>query len=256
MSERQVVSSQDMRQLDKLTMTTNNITSYQLMEQAAKGLTRYLLDQILDDISGLFVIVSGLGNNGGDALLIGRELYQLGVKVSIVLVGAEDHQSDDSLQAINECQTLDMPMMRVASEEDFSLALEIIESANVIIDGLFGIGLSRNIEGIFESIVLAVNHSYGTVISIDIPSGIHADNGLVMGCAIRANHTLIVQKYKQGNILNDALDYNGVTHVVDVGIMDKVQEDRQELISSSFLYTNFPKRMHNSYKYVYGNVLT
>lgn len=256
MSGRQVVSSQDMRQLDKLTMQTKNITSYQLMQQAANGLTTYLVDHILDDVSGVFVVVAGLGNNGGDALLMGQQLYERGVKVSIVLVGNKKHQSEDSIQAATICEKQDIPMIRVETTDDLNLAIDMIDSANIILDGLFGIGLTRDIEGIFASIVDTINHSYGTVISIDIPSGIHADNGLMMGCAVHANHTLIVQKYKQGNILNDALDYHGQSHLVDVGIMDRVQEERQELISRSYVYHNFPKRTHNSYKYIYGNVLT
>lgn len=256
MRDRQIVNAQEMRQLDLLTIKEKEMTSFQLMEQAGMAIFQYVYNSSRCDLNGTFLIVAGTGNNGGDGLVVALNLFQQGAKVRVLLVGSEQVQTSELKQALHNVQEMRIPCYHVQNEDDLTTAEEIIEQASTIIDGLFGIGLSRNVEGIYQSIIEFINHSYATVFSIDIPSGLHADNGLVMGVAVQANYTVIIQNYKQGNLLNDALDYSGQMHVLDIGILQTIFPFEQLILDKQYLQNKIPKRKHNTYKYHYGNVLT
>jgi len=256
MRERQIVNAQEMRQLDRLTIEEKNITSYDLMKKAGTAIFHHVYHPDNSDLNGTYLIVAGTGNNGGDALIVADMLFSEGAKVRVIIVGEETNQSEESIQAYQEVIHKGIPILRVLDTEQISDAEEWIEEASTVIDGLFGIGLSRPIEGVFTDIINLINLSYARVISIDIPSGINADNGLVMGTAVHANQTLIIQNYKQGNLLNDALDYSGIMTVLDVGILQTIFPEVQTIIHKTYLQNRLPKRSKNSYKYHYGNVLT
>ena len=89
-----------------------------------------------------------------------------------------------------------------------------------------------------------------------MPSGVNADNGVVMKDSVQAEHTIVIQNYKQGNLLNDALDYSGEIHLIDVGILQTLYEEPQVLLQKAYLKNKLPKRIKNSHKYNFGNVLT
>jgi NAD(P)H-hydrate epimerase len=252
MNDMQIVSAQDMRQLDALTIKERQITSYQLMEEAGTACFDYIYNQQLADLSGLVVVIAGPGNNGGDAVVVYKRLLEQDIHAVLLQVG--NHYSDELNQAHQEISK--QHLYTIKDEQDLELAQSWIEQAGTVIDGIFGIGLARNIEGIYKHLIELVNHSYATTISIDIPSGIQADNGLVLGLAIKANHTLAIQNYKQGHFLNDGIDYCGEYHLLDVGILQTLFPEQQTLLHPKLLHHSIPKRIRNSYKYMYGNVLT
>lgn len=256
MKERQIVNVQEMRQLDRLTIQEKELTPFLLMNQAGTAIFKHIKNANFFDKQGTVLIVCGTGNNGGDALIIAEKLYSDGVLIKVLMVGLETSQSIESLQALDQIITKDIVIHRVVTKDDLIQAEEMIEEASFIIDGIFGVGLSRPIEGVFLDVIELINQSYAQTISIDIPSGINADNGLVMNKAVHADHTIVIQNYKQGNLLNDALDYSGELHLIDVGILQTIFPEEQLLLSTSYVQNKIPKRLHNSYKYHFGNVLT
>jgi len=256
MNDRQIVTAQEMRQLDRLTIEQRRITAYELMVQAGTACETYLYHEHLCDFNGFFVVVAGPGNNGGDAVIVFRNLLEHGVHAHLIQVGQQEHYSDELTTALASLKPLKPTVHLVENEDDLALSLPWLEQANTIIDGLFGVGLTRKVEGMYASLIQHINHSYATVISLDLPSGIHADNGLVMGISVEAHHTLVIQNYKQGNLLNDALDYTGKQHLIDVGILQTVFPDTQVMLDRNYLNKKIPERRHNSYKYLFGNILT
>lgn len=255
MKERQIVNAQEMRQLDKLTISENNVTSYNLMEETGERIFNYLNLVGMINETETVLIVAGTGNNGGDALIVGRHLLEKGLRPQFLIVGKPDNQSNDSLEAMASLNIYNVEYIRVEDFGSVNDSLEAIEASSIIIDGLFGIGLSRDVEGYHQEVIELINNSYAKVISIDLPSGINADNGLKMNVAVKANHTIVVQNYKQGNLLNDALDYSGEIFLLDVGILQTLFHETQVVLNKSFLKNKIPTRKRNSYKYNFGNLL-
>lgn len=256
MIERQIVSVQEMRQLDKLTIEKLSISSYDLMYQAGTVCFKYLFNNGVISFSDSILIIAGTGNNGGDSLVIGYNLIKVGMKPSFLIIGNTEKHTQESKTIINKLMDLDVEINRCQSLEDIDKAGELINSSSLIIEGMFGIGLRKLVEGYHHEVIDIINHSYAKTVSIDIPSGINANNGLVMGVAVEADYTCIIQNYKQGNLLNDALDYSGKMTLLDVGILQTISPDKQELLQLAQLKNKIAKRKHNSYKYTYGDVLT
>ncbi|QMS84810.1 NAD(P)H-hydrate dehydratase [Candidatus Xianfuyuplasma coldseepsis] len=253
MNSIQILTANEMRQLDQLTLQQQNITSYELMTRVGKYLFDFIITNNFITSEDHVVVVAGTGNNGGDGMLVAHHIHTRGIPTEIIIIGSQEQQTEESLKALKHCQHI--PVHYVVETQDDSYK-QLLDDATVIIDGIFGIGLTRDVEDPHKSVMNAMNQSYATVISIDIPSGIHADNGLQMGTAVHANHTLIVQNFKQGNLLNDAKDFSGLNHVIDVDIVQSLEFDIQYELPLSYLQGKLGKRHHNSYKYNYGNLLT
>jgi ADP-dependent NAD(P)H-hydrate dehydratase / NAD(P)H-hydrate epimerase len=153
-------------------------------------------------------ILVGMGHNGGDALVVARELWFQGYQVSIYVPSEElreltnQHYGYISNLGINIVENV-----------------ESLGNCDVIIDGLFGFGLNREITGsLFESIEL-INLSKIPVVSIDLPSGIHADTGAVLGIAIKATHTLCLGLWKLAFVQEQAIEYLGTTELIDFDLL-------------------------------------
>ncbi|MFW5893021.1 MAG: NAD(P)H-hydrate dehydratase [Bacillota bacterium] len=248
-----VYTPKTMKQLDQTTMERQSITSYALMERAAKRLFDAALNHALVDDDASILVLSGPGNNGGDATLLARHLFNRGHKVHVLSVGEATKGSDENKKALDHVSKT-VPHSRIASRDDLSELPPLLKGADLIVDGLFGIGLSRHVTGVFHDIIDAVNLSGLKTISLDIPSGVNGKNGRIQGIAIHADATLVIGGYKSGNILADALDTHGETYLVDIGLeKDAVSTPYRFDLAAEFEKT-IPRRRHNTHKYDYGQV--
>ena len=152
-------------------------------------------------------VVAGPGHNGGDALVVGRELAALGYQVQVCCPTSrqkpitEDHRRYVTYLGISVVESIDA-----------------LTPCDLIIDGLFGFGLERPIEGAIADVVAAINGSACPVVSIDLPSGLHTDTGAVLGTAVRATHTLCLGLWKRAFCQDGALAYIGQSHLIDFDI--------------------------------------
>jgi ADP-dependent NAD(P)H-hydrate dehydratase / NAD(P)H-hydrate epimerase len=196
-------------------------------------------------------ILVGMGHNGGDALVVARELWFQGYQVSIYVPSEE---------------------LRELTNQHYgyisNLGINIVENVEglgncaVIIDGLFGFGLNREITGnLFESIEL-INLSKIPVVSIDLPSGIHADTGAVLGMAIRATHTLCLGLWKLAFVQEQAIEYLGKTELIDFDLLltdiQTVLEEKPKIsrMTTSRAVANLPlDRAVITHKYQQGHLL-
>jgi len=249
-----ILTPDEMRELDKQTLKQKNISEFTLMQQAADACMETLVKNELIDLQDDILIVAGPGNNGGDALCLARGLVERDYRVTTMFAGERTKMSDsakkayDALAAIHE-------IFPVADSENFESNKDRLQKKDVIIEGLFGLGLTRPVEGVFKNIIQWLNHAKARIVSIDIPSGLNANNGLVEGIAVRADHTLVIQNMKTGNLYGDASDHHGEILMVDAGIVqDRFPTTRHRLDTED--YVGFlPKRKNNTYKYDYGSVL-
>ena len=202
----------EMRGMDRYSIETIGIPSIVLMEHAAAA----AVDEMRGCLEGQpsILIVCGTGNNGADGLAMARLLDNEGYAVQVVPVGNQMKATEEWKTQAEICSRLGIPFVHQ------ELSAEYIRSnrIGVVVDGLFGTGLSRMVTGAFQDAIEAINRSGAYVVSIDIPSGISADSGAVLGCAVKADLTVTFQCEKLGMALYPGKEYCGQTVVRDIGI--------------------------------------
>lgn len=204
-----LVTQSEMKQYDKNTIERLNYPSILLMERAAL-VTVESIRQEKGAAPYSVLVVAGCGNNGGDGIAAGRLLMLQGCKVDFVLLGERDKCSAETTAQLDILKGYGYkPYDRITGSE-----------YDIVIDAIFGIGLSRDIEGRYKDAVLKINEMDSYVCSIDIPSGIHADLGRILGCAVRADLTVSYGFSKLGEILYPGAEYCGKIVCGQMGIDD------------------------------------
>jgi len=216
-----------------------------LMELAGRA-TAELARDLLPDQGGSVLIFAGPGNNGGDAFVAARYLKQWWYRVAVVFAGDPFKLSTDAakaLQAWRDCGGDIHDLVPSERRWDF------------VIDGLFGIGLTRELTEKPAELVSFINELRVPVLAIDVPSGVDADTGRIMGRAIRAAHTITFLALKPGLFTLDGPDHCGQVHLRTLGLDPaQVVEPSGVLLDSSLLTAALTPRRANSHKGTYGSL--
>lgn len=203
---RYLVNGEQMKRADQYTINTLNIPSLELMERASEACVEVMMEEHLD-LSNICV-VCGSGNNGGDGLAIARILLQKGYTVTVCFVGNKLHCTDEVKHQIELLQEVGGEFKDGYVEDAYSL----------IIDAVFGVGLSREIQGEYQNVIRQMNRASCMKFAVDMPSGISSGSGNVLGIAFNADITVTFQCEKLGQILYPGKDYTGKLIVKDIGI--------------------------------------
>ena len=250
----QVIFSEEMRTLDHLMTKEHGIPSIVLMENAAEGLYRVCSEYATE--KNRFVIMCGVGNNGGDGFALARKLVVEGYHVSIYLLGTISNLRGDA--KTNASYFIQNKQVKeIKSKHDIEHALLPLNNDDIIIDALFGTGLSRNIEGLFAEAIEQINNSHAKVISVDIPSGVNADTGQIMGCAVKADFTLTFQYPKPGHFIFPGRDLKGHLRVKKIGITKGLKLNKKLRIlayARNSEALSIQTREHNTHKGTYGTL--
>ena len=202
-----LADSHTMKAVDNCSIQEFKIPSVVLMERAALGVSVFLKGLISKKCSNKcvkVVCVCGSGNNGADGLAVARQLNEEGINVRIVLAGTSDGTEEYRLQK-NIVSNLGIECTEYDGNIDFS-------EYDYIVDAIFGIGLSRNIEGRYAQVTDAVNEAGkngAVIVALDIASGINADNGQIMGEAVKADYTVTFGYKKTGIMFYPGATYSG-----------------------------------------------
>lgn len=246
-----LVDSRQMKQCDKNTIEHFGVPSLLLMERAALSVVEEIdlyFSQKCKQTEKKVLLVCGCGNNGGDGLAIARILWQRGYKITIVMPKESRKLSLEAKTQIEILYRYGISMEDTIPEKEF----------DVIVDALFGVGLTRNLEGINKEYITCINKMRGLKIAVDIPSGIHADTGEVMGVGFYADITITFAFAKLGLLLYPGTEYAGKVLVKEIGIdRHSFLEEKPMLYcleKSDFI--NLPVRKDYSNKGSYGKVLT
>ncbi|MHA8110173.1 NAD(P)H-hydrate epimerase [Lactobacillaceae bacterium Melli_B4] len=207
------ISVQEAKSFDEYTMREVGIPSLVLMERAALKSVDNLcsLDWNLTNI----LVVAGSGNNGGDGIAIARLLKLKGYQVSILLVGNPNHASIERIQQLSFAQHYQVPVIDAVNVQ--------WNQYSVIVDAIFGIGLSRDVSGNYEAIIKGINNSPAKTFAVDVPSGLSAQSGAEMGIAVHADATATFAYAKEGMATTTGQAYCGQLFVDDIGIYDPKQ---------------------------------
>jgi NAD(P)H-hydrate epimerase len=239
------VNSEKMKIIDDYTVQVCNIPALDLMERAADRLAAVMKQRI--DKADMILAVCGPGNNGGDGVAAGRILYLQGYHVAILFIGDEEKASPSMKAQLEMAGKISVPREN----------RDRLHEYNIIIDALFGVGLTRDITGVYEEVIRQVNEADNIVYAVDIPSGISADSGKVMNIAVRAEYTVTFGHQKQGLLLYPGVEYAGMISVEDIGFP---LEATKQAIPDTFYYepddlAKLPPRRNYSNKGTYGRVL-
>jgi NAD(P)H-hydrate epimerase len=244
-----LVTGKEMKLLDKNTSEAFHVPEIVLMEQAAMSFVQELF--ALNPGPENVLILCGSGNNGADGLAIARLLNERGVKVTALLIGETlGHGTSSSYDLQKKiCGAYKIPLINDTKIPEGKF--------EIIVDAVFGIGLSRDITGETAELLSAANETDAWRVAVDIASGVDADTGAILGTAFNADDTITFSYGKVGQYLWPGSDYSGKVHVMPMGItaaswLEKKPHisvfDREEL-------SLLPKRTAHSNKGTYGKLL-
>lgn len=241
------VNATQMKAADQYTIQKLGVPSLELMEHAAQACVQVLEDEKVD-LSNVCV-VCGSGNNGGDGFAIARILQNNRYSVETFCVGNPEHYTEETQEQMHRLQECGGKITYGMPQED---------SYSVVIDAVFGVGLSRKVEGRYRQVIEQMNRMRGTKFAVDIPSGLSATTGCILGCAFKADYTVTFQLKKIGLELSQGRTMAGRVIVPDIGIStDSICED-QEIVRTAGkdIYRKMlPDRPEDSNKGTYGRLL-
>lgn len=214
-----IFSAQQLHEADKITQEKQQITSLQLMERASSK----IFEEINNRLNGAKIkikVFCGIGNNGGDGLVVARKLVGEGYHVDVYVVNYSDKRSEGFLENYRTLKedTKNWPVL-LKSEDDFPE----IKSSDFVIDAIFGIGLNRPLVEWVQKLIVRINESEAFKVAIDMPSGMLADEIIADQPIVEANYTLTFQAPKLAFFLPETARFAGNVQIIDIGI------DRQYL---------------------------
>lgn len=252
-----IVTSEEMRSYDTYTIEHIGIPSLVLMERAALKTVECILAigkkpegtslKFKSQKNMRILCVCGTGNNGGDGLCVARLLRERDIPAEAVLIGNRQKLTKETALQLSVLEKYGVAVGNKVPEAEY----------DIIVDALFGIGLSREITGEAREAIEAVNDKNAYKIALDIPSGIDADTGKVWGCAVNADETVAIAFKKRGHCLYPGCLFAGHIQVADIGITKRSFDGRAPQM---YTYTEsavnlLPKRSPYGNKGTFGKVL-
>jgi|CXWL01.1.fsa_nt_gi NAD(P)H-hydrate epimerase len=250
-----IVTGAEMQSLDRRTITEAHIPSALLMERAGEGIVRHLEEHYGPARGKTITILCGKGNNGGDGLAVARLLRRRRAKVHVVLLTPITELSRDAT-------TMYRRLVRVAGQaatvrfRSADHTRSLLASSDILVDALLGTGLSSEVTGTYREAIELINGAGKPIIAIDLPSGLHADSGAILGQAIRATLTITLGLPKLGLYVGAGIDRVGAIHVVDIGIPSAFVDDiesRTLLLTSDSAFKTLPERQLSAHKGTFGH---
>lgn len=255
-----IVTAGEMRAIEEAAVA-RGATWSSLMEHAGAGVARVALDILGSPTSRRALVLVGPGNNGGDGLVAARLLHDAGVQVTLYLWRRSHAAGDENWQLCRK-----RAILEVRSADDLhgeTLRATLAES-DLVIDALLGYGANRPVEGELATIIATLNAVTAQreranrpfVLAVDVPTGVHADSGALLGDAVRADLTVSTGPLKRGLLFYPARAYAGELRSVDIGLSpDDLEGIMSELIDGKLARSLLPPRPPDSHKGTYGKAL-
>jgi NAD(P)H-hydrate epimerase len=246
-----------MREIDRTAIEDYGVPGVVLMECAGRGVVEVLT--ALRPPAGLRVVVlCGSGNNGGDGFVVARHLIGRGARVRVCLAADRAKIGGDALVNLKILERMRADIAPLLTDEDLKAQDGALIHAAVIVDALLGTGLASEVHGQYRRVIERVNRCTGLKISVDIPSGMNADNGQVMGVAFAASHTVTFGYPKVGLVTHPGVEHAGQLHVVDIGIpagIEATKEFAAEILEAATVGRWLQHRPLWGHKGTYGHLL-
>ncbi len=240
-----ITSTEQNRRMDSKTIHEFGIDGFTLMEIAGTRAADYIMQH--SETGSKVLLVCGKGNNAGDAFVVGRILSQQGYKCSYFLCFGDENLSTDAQKNYELLLKLDSDLPIIAELSELNTKNYV-----VIVDGIFGTGLSSEVRSPIDEVIDLINSSTSTVFALDIPSGLSSDTGRIMGTAVLAHHTLSFGALKAGSFLNEGKEICGEVVLCDLPFPNKYREHAGYLIDEDWVELNSILKQQREHKYADG----
>jgi ADP-dependent NAD(P)H-hydrate dehydratase / NAD(P)H-hydrate epimerase len=254
-----VLNAAQMQETDRVTIEGIGIPSMVLMENAGRAVVQQLALHYRGLAFEQTTVLCGRGNNGGDGFVVARVLAERGCDVSTYLIGRVVQVRGDARRNMEILDHLEVPVIEIATEEDWDQHSPVIAQSDIIVDAIFGTGLKEPLGGLYARVVKDVNAMGIAVVSVDVPSGVSCDTPHLIGETIRAELTVALAAPKLPHVLPPAERQCGVLEIADIGIppsiIEAVDGPRVDLLGRSALIRHLMPRAPDANKSDFGRVL-
>lgn len=255
-----IVTAGEMRAIEEAAVA-RGATWSGLMEHAGAGVARVALDVLGNPVGRRALVLVGPGNNGGDGLVAARLLHDAGAQVTLYFWRRSNAAGDENWQLCRKRAILEV---RSADDPQGETLRATLAESDLVIDALLGYGANRPVEGELATIIATLNAVTAQreranrpfVLAVDVPTGVHADSGALLGDAARADLTVSTGPLKRGLLFYPARAYAGELRSVDIGLSpDDLEGIMSDLIDEKLARSLLPPRPPDSHKGTYGKVL-
>lgn len=252
-----VVTSQQMREIDRKAIEENNLSGLTLMKNAGLGIFQSMKNIYPDLRSKKIIIFSGSGNNGGDGFVVARHLYNYGVKVKVFLLTPFNKIKGEAGENLNIIDKMGVKLIETETVKLEEIQ-ETIQNSDLIIDAILGTGLQGKVTGLKAKVIDLVNIAGREIVAIDVPSGLNVDSGMIEGPCIKATHTITLALPKIGLLLFPGAGLAGKVTVEDIGMPSyllKNNKIKTNIVTQETVKSLLPFRATYSHKGSFGKVL-
>lgn len=217
------VTVKQIQKLDKMAIEKIGIPSLVLMENAGKAVADQVLKNIKAKKNPCVCVICGLGNNAGDGCVAARHLINAGVKTTVYVIGKGEHLKHDAAVNYRILKKLKYPTREVGNVYPQGNLRSMhfgrdIQKADTIVDAIFGVGLNRDVQEPFRSVIETVNQEAKTIVAVDIPSGLDGTSGRIYGVCVKADVTVTFSFIKRGFLEGKGPRHTGKIIIADIGI--------------------------------------
>lgn len=250
-----VITGETMQAIDRRAIDEFGVPGLTLMENAGMGCVEAIVAAYGGAAGRKAAVVAGKGNNGGDGYVIARLLRERGWQVAVLILARPEEIGGDARANLDR---LDEATLAYCPEQEIlARYAQLLKEADVIVDAMLGTGLKTDVRGVYAKAVELVNGAGGPVVAVDIPSGIDANSGHVLGSAVRADLTVTFAFAKCGHVLYPGAEYTGRLQIVDIGIPSAAAEgmESREFLDETAIKPLLRRRSRNSHKGSFGHCL-
>lgn len=252
-----ICTAEQMREIDRTTIEDYGVPGVVLMECAGRGVVD-VITRLREPQDLRVLVLCGAGNNGGDGYVIARHLISKGADVRIFLLAERDKIGGDAETNLKILERMEADIRPLRDERQLQQAESAFVHAAVVVDALLGTGINSDVRGQYRRVLERANRCSGLKVAVDIPSGLHADTGKVLGVAFDADHTVTFAYPKTGLVTHPGINRVGQLHVVDIGVPAGVEIEREfaaELLEPDVVGRWLQHRPQWGHKGTYGHLL-
>jgi len=252
-----VLNAGQMKNIDRQTIKEIGILGPVLMENAGIQIVSALRSKFPEPQREKIVIVIGRGNNGGDGLVVARHLFNQGCRPLVMLLGTEQEVKGDAALNLRIAQRIGIEIVKITSPKVWDKHKARVSRSTLLIDAIFGTGLSKPAKGLYAKVIEDMNKSKAYIIAVDIPSGLSTDTYQIIGPCVKADLTVTLAAPKIAHVFPPAEDWVGELVIGEISVPRFLFEDdnlKLELVERKEILPYFKKREKDTHKGTYGHL--
>lgn len=253
-----VLTSQQMKEIDRKTIEEMGVIGPILMENAGLQIVKEIKARFPQIDKEKIVILAGKGNNGGDGLVVARHLFNQGYDPYLLLLSQKKELKGDAALNLGIAEKIGVKITEIASLKEWENQKENLFQAALVVDAIFGTGLTKPAKGIYAAVIEDINRAKAFKVAVDIPSGLSSDTFQIVGPCVKADLTVTLAAPKIAHIFPPAEEYIGELVVADISIPPLLFDNNQlklELVEKRNILPYFKNRKKDSHKGTYGHLL-